>query len=38
MELKREMNRLKFNYNILEITLVMKDKQNIEATEHFPNQ
>ena len=30
-ELEREINRLKFNYNILEVTLAKKDKLNIEA-------
>lgn len=31
IELEREINRLKFNYNILEVTLAKKDKLNTEA-------
>ena len=31
IELKREINRLKFHYNILKVTLAKKDKQNNEA-------
>ena len=31
IEREREINRLKFNYNILEVTLAKKDKLNNEA-------
>ena len=31
IELEREINRLMFNYNILEVTLAKKDKLNTEA-------